>query len=161
MVQGAMFKRPIAATDVPEVRGSGYPEPYRSRMGDRVKHKLGDAFGLGQYGVNLVRLGPGGQSALRHFHTHEDELVYLIEGELVLVTNAGEELMKAGMCVGFPANDGNAHHFVNRGTTTAVYLEIGSRVAADSAHYPDDDLVWIRDATGKLRPHHKKDGSAY
>ncbi|TMH87470.1 MAG: cupin domain-containing protein [Betaproteobacteria bacterium] len=81
---------------VPVVRGSGYPEPFKSRMGDRAKRRLGDACGLTKLGVNLVRLGPGGQSALRHWHTLEDEFVYVLEGEVTLVTSSGEQLLKAG-----------------------------------------------------------------
>src|SRR5437660_10092901 len=83
---------------VEEVRGSTYPEPFKSRMGDRVKRRLGEACGLTQFGVNLVTLGPGGQSALRHWHTHEDEFVYVLSGELMLVNNAGEPVLAAGMC---------------------------------------------------------------
>src|SRR5690349_15416693 len=106
-----MSKPGIDALALPEIRGSGYPEPFRSRMGDRAKRRLGEAFGLTQYGVNLVRLGPGGQSALRHSHSHEEEFIYLLEGELTLITNAGEQTTSPGMCVGFPANTGDGHHF--------------------------------------------------
>ena len=155
-----MFKGAVRALDVPEQRGSGYPEPFRSRMGDRVKRRLGNAFGLTQYGVNLVRLAPGRQSALRHFHSHEEELLYLLEGELVLITNGGEQLMSAGMCVGFPANTGDAHHLVNRSDAAAVYLEIGSRIDADNGHYPDDDLCWVADGTGGVIGAHKN-GAPY
>jgi uncharacterized cupin superfamily protein len=151
-----MFKQAIRALDLPEQRKVGYPEPFATRMGDRAKRRLGEAFGLTQYGVNLVRLGPGGQSALRHFHTHEEEMIYLLEGELTLITNVGEQVMRAGMCVGFPANTGDAHHLVNRGEAVAVYLEIGSRVEADNGYYPDDDLCWLQDGTGG-----HKDGSPY
>ena len=155
-----MFKQAIHASDLPEQRSSMYPEPFRARMGDRVKRRLGDAFGLTQYGVNLVRLGPGGQSSLRHFHSHEEEFVYVLEGELVLVTNAGEQAMSAGMCVGFPANTGDAHHLVNRSRAAAVYLELGSRIKDDNGHYPDDDLCWLADGKGGVVPGHK-DGSPY
>src|SRR5712671_8056592 len=85
---------------VAEVRGSGYPEPFKSRMGDRAKRRLGDACGLTRFGVNLVALGPGGQSALRHWHTLEDEFVYVLTGEVVLVTNDGEQTLGPGMCAG-------------------------------------------------------------
>src|SRR6266705_6367142 len=93
----------VDPSTVPEVRRVGYPEPFRSRMGDRVKRRLGDACGLTQFGVNLVTLAPGGQSALRHWHTLEDEFVYVLSGELVLVTDAGEQKLTAGMCAGYPA----------------------------------------------------------
>src|SRR5246127_5803852 len=85
---------------VPEHRRSMYPEPFKSRMGDRAKRRLGEACGLTQFGVNLVTLGPGGQSALRHWHTHEDEFVYVLSGEVVLITDAGEQTLSAGMCAG-------------------------------------------------------------
>ncbi|HUP91729.1 MAG TPA: cupin domain-containing protein [Solimonas sp.] len=127
---------------VAELRGSGYPEPFRSRMGDRMKKKLGDACGLSQFGVNLVTLGPGAQSALRHWHTHEDEFIYVLAGEVTLVTDAGEQVLRAGQCAGYPAGAQDAHHFVNRSKAPAQYLEVGSRIAEDIAHYPDDDLAW-------------------
>jgi uncharacterized cupin superfamily protein len=155
-----MFKQAITALEVAEQRGSGYPEPFRSRMGDRIKHRLGDHFGLDQFGVNLVRLGPGGQSALRHFHSHEDELVYVLDGELTLITNTGRQRVGAGMCVGFPGNSCDAHHFVNEGDAPASYLEIGSRIAADVGHYPDDDLCWLPDGKGGYVTA-RKDGSRY
>ena len=144
---------------VPEVRRSVYPEPFRSRMGDRTKRRLADAAGLTQFGVNLVTLGPGGQSALRHWHTQEDEFVYVLEGEVVLITDAGEQTLTAGMCAGYPAGRRDAHHFVNRGTKPARYLEVGSRIDADVAHYPDDDLKWIVDGE-RFRAAHK-DGTPY
>src|SRR6266852_797088 len=120
-----------------ERRGSGYPEPFKSRMGDRVKRRLGDACGLTQFGVNLVTLGPGGQSALRHWHTKEDEFVYVLAGEVVLVTDGGEQVLTAGMCAGYPAGKEDAHHFINRSAAPAQYLEVGTRVADDNAFYPD------------------------
>ena len=94
---------------VAEVRGSGYPQPFKSRMGDRAKRRLGDACGLTKLGVNLVTLGPGGQSALRHWHTLEDEFVYVLEGEVHLVTSSGEQMLKAGTCAGYPAGKRDAH----------------------------------------------------
>ena len=144
---------------VAEVRGSGYPEPFRTRMGDRVKRRLGDACGLNRVGVNLVTLGPGGQSALRHWHTLEDEFVYVISGELVLVTDAGEQRLTAGMCAGYPAGKRDAHHFVNRGTVAAIYLEIGNRIDGDNAFYPDDDLMWCDQGEGPYAAH--KNGTRY
>src|SRR6187200_102068 len=99
---------------VPEKRSSIYPEPFRSRMGDRAKRRLGDACGLTRFGVNLVTLGPGAQSALRHWHTLEDEFVYMLSGEVVLITDAGEQTLRAGMCAGYPAGARDGHHMVNR-----------------------------------------------
>ena len=144
---------------VPERRGSGYPEPFRSRMGDRVKRRLGDACGLTRFGVNLVTLGPRGQSALRHWHTREDEFVYVLEGEVVLVTDAGEQVLRAGDCAGYPAGRSDGHHFVNRSGAPARYLEVGNRDPADRAFYPDDDLQMAGDRENVRYVH--KDGSAY
>ena len=144
---------------VAESRGSGYPEPYRSRMGDRAKRRLGDACGLTKLGVNLVTLGPGGQSALRHWHTLDDEFVYVLDGEVVLVTDGGEQVLTPGMCAGYPAGSRDAHHFVNRGKVPARYLEMGGRTPGDNAFYPDDDLMWGADENGEFAAH--KDGRRY
>ena len=132
---------------VADARGSGYPEPFKSRMGDRVKRRLGEACGLTRFGVNLVTLGAGGQSALRHWHTLEDEFVYILSGELTLVTDAGQQTLSAGMCVGYPAGSGDAHHLVNRSRGPATYLEVGNREEADEVFYPDDDLALIDNCT--------------
>jgi uncharacterized cupin superfamily protein len=146
-------------TTVAEVRGSGYPEPFRSRMGDRSKRRLGEACGLTRFGVNLVTLGPGGQSALRHWHTLEDEFVYVLSGEVALVTDAGEQTLHAGMCAGYPGGSRDAHHFINRSDRPATYLEIGNRIEGDNAFYPDDDLMWCDDGNGEYGAH--KDGRRY
>ncbi len=153
------LRLPALEPDAVEVkRGSGYPEPFKSRMGDRVKRRVGEACGLTRFGVNLVTLGPGGQSALRHWHSREDEFVYVLEGEVVLVTNAGEQVLRAGDCAGYPAGKPDAHHFVNRSDKPARYLEVGNRDDADVATYPDDDLRYADDpAAGYLR----KDGRPY
>ena len=144
---------------VEETRGSVYPEPFRSRMGDRRKRRLGDACGLTKIGVNLVTLAPGAQSALRHWHTLEDEFVYVLEGEVTLVSGAGEQVLGAGICAGYPAGTRDAHHLVNRGNGPARYLEIGSRIHGDNAFYPDDDLMWGEDESGTFAAH--KDGRRY
>lgn len=150
--------RPIE--DLPDHRGSLYPEPFRSAIGDRVKRRLGDAFGLDQFGANHVTLGPGGMSALRHYHSHEDELVVVLSGTLVLVTDEGEQAISAGMCVGFRGGATDAHQLLNRSDAPATYLEIGTRTRADVAFYPDDDLCWLRDEAGRFYPAHK-DGRPY
>jgi uncharacterized cupin superfamily protein len=142
-----------------ETRTSGYPPLYRSRMGDRAKRRLGDACGLTKFGVNLVTLGPGGQSALRHWHTLEDEFVYVLAGEVVLISEGGEQILRAGMCAGYPAGKRDAHHFVNRSSAAAQYLEIGNRIDGDNAFYPDDDLMWIETESGVVAAH--KDGAFY
>ena len=144
---------------VAEVRRSIYPEPFRSRMGDRMKRRLGDAAGLTKFGVNLVTLGPGGQSALRHWHTLEDEFVYVLSGEVVLISDEGEQILGAGMCAGYPAGKRNAHHFVNHSQAPALYLEIGNRIEGDNAFYPDDDLLWVETEGGTVAAH--KDGTHY
>jgi uncharacterized cupin superfamily protein len=123
------------------------------------KRRLGEAFGLTQFGANLVTLGPGGPSALRHWHTLEDERIYVLSGELVMITDAGEHAVRAGTVVGFPGGDRDAHHFVNRSAAPAQYIEIGSRLEEDVAHYPDDDLAWERVDGRSIAVH--KDGSLY
>jgi len=140
-------------------RGSGYPEPFRSRMGERAKRRLGDACGLTKFGVNLVTLGPGGQSALRHWHTLDDEFVYVLSGEVVLVGNDGEQTLTPGMCAGYPAGRKDGHHFVNRSGAPVTYLEIGNRIDGDNALYPDDDIMWAEDENGVYAAH--KDGRRY
>jgi uncharacterized cupin superfamily protein len=130
----------IDTSTVPERRGSGYPAPFADAARGRIKQALGDAGGLTDFGVNLTRLPPGCWSSQRHWHTHEDEFVYVLSGELVLLTDAGEQPLRAGECAAFPKNVADGHHLVNRGEETAVYLEIGSRRAEDACHYPDVDL---------------------
>ncbi|HEY3910878.1 MAG TPA: cupin domain-containing protein [Stellaceae bacterium] len=129
-----------AASAVPAPSGRGYPEPFAARVAGRVRRPLGDPFGLTSFGVNLTRLPPGGASALRHTHSREDEFIYILEGEPILVTNAGETQLRPGMCAGFKAGAGNAHHLLNRTMQDVVYLEIGDRDPGDTVVYPDDDL---------------------
>jgi uncharacterized cupin superfamily protein len=135
--------KPIAveAASVPPSRASrGYPEPFAARVAGRVRRVLGDQFGLTNFGVNLTTLPPGCMSALRHTHLREDEFIYVIEDEPVLATNAGETRLRPGMCAGFKAGSGDAHHLINRTERDVVYLEIGDRNAADTVIYPDDDI---------------------
>ena len=157
-----MSKLIIPALDpasVEAIPSAAAPEPFRSLIGGRVKRRLGDALGLTQFGVNLVTIGPGGKSALRHWHTHEEEFVYMIAGEVVLVTNGGEQTLTAGMCAGYPANTGDGHQLINRSDKPVTYLEVGTRIAADNAFYPDDDLMWL-EKDGDFVPAHK-DGTPY
>jgi uncharacterized cupin superfamily protein len=121
--------------------GSNYPDAFKPRVAGRAKRKLGDALGLKNFGVNLTTIKPGAASALRHWHLKQDEFVYILEGELVLVTDAGEQTLTAGMAAGFPAGKADGHHLFNRSQRDAVYLEVGDRTPGDGAHYPDDDLV--------------------
>lgn len=138
---------------------SGYPEPYRSRVLPREKRALGDALGITKFGVNLTRLAPGKESSMRHWHSHEEELVFVLEGELVLVTNAGEQVLTPGSCAGFPAGSGDGHQLVNRGKVAAVYLEIGSRDPSDTVVYPDVDLLW--NPPGQPDRYTRRDGTPY
>ena len=142
---------------VPEKRGSGYPEPFRSRMGERVKRRLGDACGLTKFGVNLVTLGPGAQSALRHWHL--DDSSSMCSRRVVLVTNRATRCCEQRMAAGYPAGKKDAHHFINRSGKTTTYLEIGNRTEGDNAFYPDDDLMWGEDENGTFAAH--KDGRRY
>jgi uncharacterized cupin superfamily protein len=138
---------------------SGYPEPYRSRVLPREKRALGDAFGLTKIGVNLTTLMPGKESSMRHWHTHEDELVYVLEGEVVLITDSGEQVLGPGMCAGFAAGLRDGHQFVNRSGRPAVYLEISNRDEADTASYPDADLLWS--PPGHPGRYTRRDGTPY
>ena len=139
-----MNKPAVDPRDIRPRTDTGYPEPYRSRVLPREKRPLGDAVGLSKIGVNLTTLAPGKQSSMRHWHTHEDELVYILEGEVVLRSDAGEQTLTAGMCAGFPAGARDGHQFINRGSRPAIYLEISNRDEEDVGHYsdPDVDLLW-------------------
>jgi uncharacterized cupin superfamily protein len=121
---------------------SGYPEPFRSRVLPRERRALGDACGLTKIGINLTTLMPGKESSMRHWHTREDELIYVLEGEVVLRTDAGDQVLTAGACAGFPAGSKDGHQLVNRSDRPARYLEISNRDPEDGAYYPDVDLVW-------------------
>lgn len=143
---------------LPVHTGSGYPPPHDAACAQRQRVRLGDAAGLTQFGINRLRLPPGTWSSQRHWHSGEDEFVYVLEGEVVLVTDAGEEVLHAGECAGFPAGVANGHHLQNRGSADAVLLEIGSRRPdADAVEYPDIDL---RLDAGDRRYRHR-DGSLY
>ena len=137
-----------------------YPEPFASRTKGRVKRQIGEIFGLSNFGVNLVHLAPGACSSLRHSHSRQDEFVYILSGYPVLVTDEGEMPLTPGMCAGFKAGLGNAHHLINRTATEVVYLEIGDRSAGDQVCYPDDDLQLVQNADGSFRRLHK-DGTPY
>lgn len=150
----------VAAAAAPRERGSNYPEPFASRMAGRVKRPLGDLFGLTNFGVNLTTLAPGAVSSLRHAHSRQDELVYILEGEPTLVTNAGETVLKSGMTAGFKAGSIDAHHLVNRTERDVIYLEVGDRTERDRIIYPDDDLVAALGADGKWH-FVRKDGRRY
>jgi uncharacterized cupin superfamily protein len=138
---------------------SAFPEEFSARLDKREKHPLGDLFGLTVYGINLTKIGPGGQSAIRHAHSVNDEFIYIVQGEATLVTDAGETPMKAGMCAGFKAGTGDAHHLLNKTNEDVYYLEIGDRLPNDEVIFPDDDLAVVK-KDGKRSFFHK-DGTPY
>jgi uncharacterized cupin superfamily protein len=154
------FPLAIKAVDAPlKAKASNYPEPFFSRMLKREKRPLGDLFGLTNIGVNLTTLKPGGESALLHRHSKQDELVYILEGKPTLVADRGEVELSPGMCAGFPAA-GIAHQLVNRTERDVVYLEIGDRTPGDEGSYPRDDLKAALGPDGKWVFTHK-DGRPY
>jgi uncharacterized cupin superfamily protein len=144
-------------SSIPVQTGTGYPDPFAEAVNGRSKQALGDAGGLTQFGVNLVELKPGAASSQRHWHSHEDEFVMVVSGELTLVTDEGETLMRAGDCAAFPAGRPNGHHLINRGWGNALFLCVGSRIAEDRALYPDIDLVH----DSKTGSYSHRDGTPY
>jgi uncharacterized cupin superfamily protein len=152
----------IDVARVQAIVGSKYPKPFDEPCRARERRRLGDGAGLTQFGVNLLRLEPGAWSSQRHWHTHEDEFVYVLSGEVWLVSDAGEELLRAGDCAGFKAGVRDGHHLQNRSTKDAVLLEIGSRDDRDSGEYPDIDMIFKagRYSGGGLGFAHK-DGKPY
>lgn len=135
------------------------PEPFARRLSRRVKHALGDPFGVKAFGVNLTRIPGGTVSSIHHRHSVQDEFVYVLEGHPTLVTDAGEATMSPGMCAGFPAN-GPAHHLENRTEHDVVLLEVGDRTAGDEVVYPGEDLRLVPGPDGKRRFVHQ-DGKPY
>ncbi|SAK77035.1 transcriptional regulator [Caballeronia pedi] len=125
---------------VPEITGSSYPPPFDAPCADRIRQRIGDAGGLSDFGVNLMRLPPGGWSSQRHWHSHEDEFVHVLEGELVLIEDEGETILRAGDSAAFPKGTGNGHHMINRSGKVAVYLEVGTRVYEDLTTCSDVDM---------------------
>ncbi|MEA3175190.1 MAG: hypothetical protein QOF42_2601 [Gammaproteobacteria bacterium] len=147
----------IDLASAPTHLGSGYPAPFDAACALRARQKLGDAASLSDFGVNLLRLPPGAWSSQRHWHSHEDEFVFVLEGELALVTNAGEEILRAGDCAGFKAGIDDGHHLQNRSDRDALVLEVGSRKEADDeTDYPDIDM-----RAPKTGGFVRRDGSAY
>jgi uncharacterized cupin superfamily protein len=146
--------KPLHALDVPAQSDSPYPQRFAAQIGVFACRPLTEQFGLTQFGINFETLQPGAQSALRHWHSHADEFVYVLEGELVLRTDDGEDQLEAGMCVGFKGGVKNAHHLVNQSDRIARYLVVGARIRGDLAYCPDDDFMWCRNAEG-MYPAHK------
>jgi uncharacterized cupin superfamily protein len=150
----------IEAAAAPARTGAQHvPEPFATLLSRRVKHVLGDHFGLKAFGVNLTRLAAGDASALHHRHSLQDEFVYVLEGHPTLVTDAEEVKLSPGMCAGFPAN-GPAHHLENRTEQEVLVLEVGDRTPGDQVVFPADDLLRVGGADGKQRFVHK-DGTPY
>ena len=145
--------------DLPEQSTTGYPEPYKSRVAGRHRRRLGDAAGLKNFGVNLTRLDPGAESSMRHWHAKQDEFVYVLEGEVTLITDAGRQKLAPGMAAGFPAGKADGHQLVNETNRPVLYLEIGDRTPDDGATYSEVDMA-ARMIDGKWVFIHK-DGSPY
>lgn len=149
---------PIIDLDtVPLRKGSGYPAPFDAPCAERTRRRLGDAGGLHDFGVNLMTLPPGGWSSQRHWHSHEDEFVFVLQGELTLVEDEGETVLRAGECAAFPKNTGNGHHLKNTSSAIAVYLEVGSRHCNDVTTCSDIDMM-SANADGRFV---RKDGTPY
>ena len=140
--------------------GTNYPAPFDEISKTRIKRKLGDAAGLRNFGVNLVHLEPGQGSSQRHWHTKQDEFIYILEGQATLITNAGEQTLLPGACAGFPAGIMDGHQLINKSDTVVVYLEVGDRTSGDSGEYPDIDLRAEADPDKGYR-FTRKDGTAY
>jgi len=138
-------------SDVTESNFTSYPAPHRAVNQMRYNRRLGEHVGLKNFGVNLTRIIPGGQSSYRHAHSHQDEFVYVLDGEVVLQTNAGEQVLLPGMCAGFPAGCGEAHRFVNRTRSDVRLLVIGDRTADDEITYPEVDMHAVLGPDGKYR----------
>ena len=132
-----------------------YPNEFKPMCVGREKRKIGEALGLNNFGVNLVTLKPGAASSQRHWHSHSDEFCYILQGEVALITDAGEQILGPGMAAGFPANNGDGHHLVNQADVAVIYLEVGDRPLQDDADYPDVDML-LRN--GKLV---HRDGTPY
>ncbi len=144
---------------VEAITGTIYPKTLAKMVEGRSKRKLTEALGLKQFGVNVTTLQPGAASSQRHWHVAEDEFCYVLEGEITLISNEGEQLLGPGMAMGFPANDENGHQLINRGAKPAVYLEIGTRSLVEHVVYPDVDMN-LTTANGKSIVR-KKDGTPY
>ena len=153
------MKKRIDAATLTAVVGTLYPPPFDTPCRARERTRLGDAAGLTQFGVNLLRLPPGAWSSQRHWHTSGDEFVYVLSGEVVLLTDGGEEVLRAGDAAGFTARDANGHCLQNRSDREARVLEIGTRVPGDTAYYSDIDMV--APADGKPAVYIHRDGTPY
>ena len=148
--------------DIPNLKidtYSGYPQPYRKATDGRERKRLGNAVGLDQFGVNLTTLKPGAASSQRHWHENEDELVYMLQGEVVLVEDEGETVLRPGDAAGWKCGVANGHCLINRTDRDAVFLEIGTRAKSERAHYSDIDMQVVRDENGPR--YMRKNGEPY
>lgn len=156
-----MSNEPTAAMQVPAAdQKTLYPAPFAARVEGRVKHRLGDYYGLTNFGINLTELAPGSVSALLHHHTKQDEFIYIVSGAPTLVLDDKEYPLRAGDCCGFKAGTGIGHQLVNKSQSAVLYLEIGDRTAGDLPAYPKDDLKLTRHVDGAWIITHK-DGTPY
>jgi uncharacterized cupin superfamily protein len=149
----------LRAAELPARTGTIYPPPYAAALAGRAKRALGDAFGLSQFGVNLTVLAPGAASSERHWHETEDEFLYVLEGQVILIDDTGEHLLTAGMCAGFKAGVPNGHKLVNRSALPVTLLEVGTRSEGDRVHYPEADMLAVKE-NGRFRIT-RKDGTPY
>jgi uncharacterized cupin superfamily protein len=143
----------IHIAKIPAQRIASYPKEFAAVISGREKQRIGDAAGLTQFGVNVTRIKAGSASALRHWHEQEDEFVYVLEGELVLLENDGETVLKAGDAAGWKAGTDNGHCLINRSRRDALYLEVGTRKVHDRVDYPDIDMLNIKDEKGPRFTH--------
>jgi uncharacterized cupin superfamily protein len=146
--------------DVPESNATGYPEPYRAMNMMRHARRIGEFGGLTNFGVNLVRIEPGGQSSARHAHLKQDEVVLILDGDITLETNEGEQIVTPGTYITFPAGTGDAHRFVNKTKKDVVFLVVGDKTREDVVTYPDIDMHGVGGADGIFR-YYRKDGTLY
>lgn len=151
----------IDVKSLPNVTGTSYPSPFDEPCRGRENRRIGVAAGLTQFGVNLTRLPPGAWSSQRHWHAREDEFVYVLEGEVTLVTDGGEETLGPGDAAGFPAGDKNGHHFQNRTDKDVLFIAIGTRDDEDCGEYPDIDMVFTPGRYSGRGGYAKKDGTRY
>jgi uncharacterized cupin superfamily protein len=154
-------KKPVGfdPLSLPESNTTSYPEPYRAENQQRWNRRLGDHAGLMNFGVNITRIVPGGQSSSRHWHSRQDEFIYVLSGEVILETDAGEEVLRAGMCAGFAADSRDGHRFLNRTNADALLLVVGDRTPDDEVAYPDIDMHGRLGPDGRYR-FTRKDGTA-
>lgn len=143
---------------IPEASGTGYPPEYAKAVAGRSFQRLGDAGGLTQFGVNVITLQPGAWSSQRHWHEQEDEFVMMLAGELVMIENEGETVMRPGDCAAYQAGVANGHHLVNRSTAPARFLVVGTKSDIDRAHYPDIDMLFTAAAGDRFT---RKDGTPF